>query len=176
MTTSTETVPGASAPSRWSELWRKEDWWAIWIGLGVVLASAILFWSGGSLRWLAVLPPRWTNTAQVVGDLAANWPRYLAQFLFWLIAFSMALSFLGQRVRAFAPAFALLYLAAYVIFVVGQWDGAVRYNLEPPLVALFAGLVIANTAGLPRWLDAGFRGEFYVKTASCCWGRPCRCR
>jgi uncharacterized membrane protein YadS len=29
--------------SGWSELWRKEDWWAIWIGLGIVLIAYILF-------------------------------------------------------------------------------------------------------------------------------------
>jgi uncharacterized membrane protein YadS len=153
-----------SAEAGWRELWRKEDWWAIWIGLSVVLAGCFLFWSGGNLRWLAVLPPRWHDFSQVTDDLASNWARYLAQFLFWLGAFSVALKSLGYRVRAFAPAFALLYLASYAIFVIGQWEGSIRYNLEPPLVALFLGLVIANTIGLPRWLDVGFRGEFYVKT------------
>ena len=28
--------------SGWSELWRKEDWWAIWIGLGIVLVAYVL--------------------------------------------------------------------------------------------------------------------------------------
>ena len=26
----------AAAPLRWRELWLKEDWWAIWLGLGIV--------------------------------------------------------------------------------------------------------------------------------------------
>jgi uncharacterized membrane protein YadS len=150
--------------SGWRELWAKEDWWAIWIGLGIVLVGCALFWSGANLRWLAVLPPRWTNFAQVTGDLAANWPRYATQFVFWLAAFSTALTALGYKAREFVPAFLFLYVAALAIFIVGQWDGAVYYNLEPPLIALFAGLVISNTIGLPRWLDAGFRVEFFVKT------------
>jgi len=164
MTATTETAPIAAAPSGWGALLRKEDWWAIWIGLGVVIASCVLFWNGASLRWLAVLPPKWASFSQVVTDLAANWPRYGAQFLFWLATFSLALRALGYRAREFVPAFALLYVAAYTIFVVGQWEGASAYNLEPPLIALFSGLVIANVVGLPRWLDAGFRGELYVKT------------
>ena len=164
MTTSAEPMTRSASASGWRELWSKEDWWAIWIGLAIVLASCILFWNGASLRWLAVLPPKWTSFSQVVADLGANWHRYLAQFLFWLAVFSTALSTLGYKARAFVPAFALLYGAAYAIFVIGQWDGAVRYNLEPPLIALFVGLVLANIGGLPRWLDAGFRGEFYVKT------------
>lgn len=52
----------------------------------------------------------------------------------------------------------------YAIFVLGQRGGAARHNLEPPFAALFLGLILANTVGLPRWLDAGFRGGFYVET------------
>jgi len=151
-------------PSFWRDLWRKEDWWAIWIGLGVVLAGCILFWNGANLRWLAVLPPKWSSFSEVGDDLIANWPRYVAQILFWLAAFSLALRALGYKAREFVPAFLLLYLASYLIFVAGQWERASAYNLETPLLALFAGLVIANSVGLPRWLDAGFRGELYVKT------------
>ena len=44
-----------------------------------------------------------------------------------------------------------------------QWEQANKYNLEPPLVALAVGILISNLIGLPRWLDAGFRVEFYVK-------------
>lgn len=160
----TATGTDRASAAGWHELWRKEDWWAIWIGLSVVLAGCALFWTGGNLRWLAVLPPRWQSFGEVAGDLAVHWPRYLAQFGFWLGAFGIALKALGYRLRAFAPAFALLYLAAYAIFVIGQWEGSVRYNLEPPLVALFLGLAVANTVGLPRRLEAGFRGELYVKT------------
>jgi len=31
-------------------------------------------------------------------------------------------------------------------------------------VALALGLLLSNVVGLPRWLDAGFRVEFYIKT------------
>lgn len=54
-----------SNPSRWTELWRKEDWWAIWLGLGIVAVGLVLFQYGTGLRWLAVLPPRWTSVAQL---------------------------------------------------------------------------------------------------------------
>src|SRR5690606_24912919 len=103
-------------PSFWRDLWRKEDWWAIWIGLGVVLAGCILFWNGANLRWLAVLPPKWSSFSEVGDDLIANWPRYVAQILFWLAAFSLALRALGYKAREFVPAFLLLYLASYLIF------------------------------------------------------------
>ncbi|MGO9744211.1 MAG: YeiH family protein [Roseiarcus sp.] len=148
----------------WRELWSREDWWAIWLGLGIVLVGLALFEAGGSLRWLAVLPAKWSSFDKLGADLAANWLRYVAQFAFWLVIFSAALTTLGFSARRFVPAFIFLYIAALVVFCVGQWDQASYYNLEPPLLALLVGLMIANLIGLPRWLDAGFRVEFYVKT------------
>ncbi len=162
---SVETAGALGAPrTAWRELWTREDWWAIWLGLGIVLASLILYESGASLRWLAVLPAKWSSPPQLGADLAANALRYVAAFAFWLVVFSVALTTLGFKAREFVPAFVFLYLAALVVFCVGQWDQASYYNLEPPLIALLAGLVVSNLIGLPRWLDAGFRVEFYVKT------------
>ena len=44
-----------------SELLRKDDWWAIWIGLGLVVAAIALFANGGSIKWIAVAPQKWTH-------------------------------------------------------------------------------------------------------------------
>src|ERR1700735_5131431 len=145
------------------ELWLKEDWWAIWLGLGIVVVGLVLFAEGTSWRWVAVVPPRWTEFGQLADHFAGNWPRYLVQFLLWTAAFSVALTDLGHKPREFLPAFTLLYLFSVIVFAAGQWDRAIYYDLEPPLVALALGLVLSNLVGLPRWLDAGFRVEFYVK-------------
>jgi uncharacterized integral membrane protein (TIGR00698 family) len=82
----------------------------------------------------------------------------------WLAVFTVALSTLGYKAREFVPSFIVLYLLSVVIFAIGQWDKTNTYNLEAPLVALVVGLVLSNVIGLPRWLDAGFRVEFYIKT------------
>ena len=153
----------APRSSGWSELWLKEDWWAIWIGLAIVVAGLILFAEGGSWRWVAVVPAKWTSFAQLGTDLATNWLRYVVQFALWAAAFSVALSAIGHKARDFLPAFAFVYVMAIVVFVIGQWSSANYYDLEPPLVALVVGLLVSNVIGLPRWLDAGFRVEFYVK-------------
>ena len=57
-------VAARSSTSGWSELWRKEDWWAIWIGLGIVLIAYILFANGDSLKWIAVTPAKWSSFDQ----------------------------------------------------------------------------------------------------------------
>ena len=148
----------------WNELWLKEDWWAIWLGLCLVLTAYILFANGSSIRWLAVTPAKWSALPQLAAHFAGNIWRYVAQFVLWALTFTIALTALGYKAREFLPSFALLYLLSVIIFALGQWDQANYYNLEPPLVALVIGLFISNVTPLPRWLDAGFRVEFYIKT------------
>ncbi|MGD1015635.1 MAG: putative sulfate exporter family transporter [Roseiarcus sp.] len=148
----------------WRELWLREDWWAIWLGLGIVIVGYALFANGASLRWIAVTPEKWSSLDQLGSHFAANWLRYLAQFVAWLAIFTAALTALGFAARDFVPSFVFLYAFSVLIFVLGQWTQANTYNLEPPLVALLLGLLISNLIGLPRWMDAGFRVEFYVKT------------
>jgi uncharacterized membrane protein YadS len=143
--------------------WTKEDWWAVLLGLGLIGAAYAFFASGSSLDWLAVTPGKWANFDQLLKDFAGKWPRYAAQFVLWLVLGSIALTSLGYRLRNTVPAFVLLYLVSVVIFTLGQWDQAIRFNLEPPLVALAIGLALANVNALPRGLDEGFRVEFYIK-------------
>ena len=159
----TSTLETNSTSSAWRELWLKEDYWAIWIGLATVIIAYLFFANGSSIRWLAVTPSKWSDLSALGAHFQANYLRYIAQFIVFLGVFTFALTALGHRARDFVPSFTILYLLSLVIFVLGQWDKANTYGFEPPLVALVVGLILANFAGLPRWLDAGFRVEFYVK-------------
>ena len=38
------------------------------------------------------------------------------------------------------------------------------WMLEPPIAALLIGLIIANVMPFPKWMDSGFRVEYYIKT------------
>jgi uncharacterized membrane protein YadS len=149
--------------SGWHELWRKEDWWAIWLGLAIVIVGYLLFANGASLRWVAVTPAKWSSLGQLAEHFGTNIGRYVVQLMLWLAVFTGAVGALGFKSRDFVPAFTLLYILSMAIFAIGQWSEAATYNLEPPLVALVAGLAISNLVGLPRWFDAGFRVEFYIK-------------
>jgi hypothetical protein len=39
---------GSTEVRGWIELWQKEDWWAIWLGLGIVIAAIIAYLAGGT--------------------------------------------------------------------------------------------------------------------------------
>src|ERR1700676_4565887 len=150
--------------SAWAEFIRKDDWWAIWIGLGLVVVAAGLVASGGSLKWLAIAPQKWSHWPEAVAQVRDHAAQYLALFALWATLFGIGISALGYRLSRFLPAFALVYVAALGLYLLGQWDQASHYNLEPPLVALALGLLIANTFGVPKWADAGLRVELYIKT------------
>src|SRR5580692_8872423 len=150
--------------SLWTEFIRKEDWWAVWISLGLIGVAIAKFASGGSLQWIAVAPQKWGNAAELAGQLRPQGMRYLALGLVWAVLFGTGARAMGHRPSRFLPAFAVLFLASLLLYVLGQWDQAAHYNLEPPLVALGLGLLVSNTIGAPRWLEPALRVEFYVKT------------
>jgi uncharacterized integral membrane protein (TIGR00698 family) len=150
--------------SRWGELFRKEDWWAIWIGLGLVAVAIALFENGSSIKWIAVAPQKWSHLANAGAQLQAHAVQYAALFLLWAVSLGIGAAALRIKLSHFLPAFLALYVVAGAIYFLGLWDQAAHYNLEPPLVALGLGLLISNTVGAPRWLQPGLRVEFYIKT------------
>jgi uncharacterized membrane protein YadS len=155
---------GSAEKPGWSELWQKEDWWAIWLGLGLVIVASIAYLAGGTIKPLAVKPATWDSFAALRDHFAAQFYWYLLQFLFWATVFGISTRAMGWKPNEFLPSFLFVYVASLVIFTIGQWKEAGAYNLEPPLVALVLGLIISNLLQLPAWMDAGFRVEYYIKT------------
>ena len=156
--------PRASEASGWKQLYLKEDYWAIWLGLGIIIVASIFFFSGSSIKWIAVTPGGWTTFDQLWADFVAKIPQYIAQFIMWLIIFCISLKALGFKLGEFIPSFIFIYVISVAIMILWGWKYSHVYNLEPPLVALVLGLIISNFIGLPRWMDAGFRVEYYIKT------------
>jgi uncharacterized membrane protein YadS len=159
-----KTEPAAiNKTSIWQEFWSKEDWWAVWLGLGIVILAYVFYLDGSSISWIAVAPAKWSTLSQLATQFSTNVVRYFALLGVFLVLFTIVVSFIGQKPRAFIPSFIFVFILSTMIYIVGNWDQASRFNLEPPLVALVVGLIISNVIGLPRWLDAGFRVEFFIK-------------
>ena len=163
MTTYATELKVKDKSSGWQEFWLKEDWWAVWLGLGIVALAYLFYLSGSSISWIAVAPAKWSTLTDLVTQFSTNAFRYLALLGAFLILFTLVISFIGQKAKEFIPSFIFVFILSTIVYTIGNWDQASRYNLEPPLMALILGLIISNLAGLPRWLDAGFRVEFYIK-------------
>ena len=142
----------------------KEDWWAVTIGVGLIAAAVALFASGGSIKWLAIAPQKWSHLSEVGAQLHSHALQFVALFVLWAGVFAVATASLGYRTQAFLGTFVLVYIVSLLLYFLGLWDQAARYSLEPPLVGLVLGLLIANTVGVPRWAEAGLRVELFIKT------------
>ncbi len=148
-----------------SELWKKEDWWAVWLGLGIILCATVFFFAGGTLGPLAVSPPRdWTHLSTVVSQLRAQWMWYLLLFVVFGTIFTLSTSIMGHKPRHYVPGFALIFLTSLLILVVSQSEFFHQKSLEAPLVALILGLVVGNIWKMPKWLQSSLRTEYYIKT------------
>ena len=115
-------TPVLPAPSQWRELIGREDWWAIWIGCGLVLAGALLLSGGHSLKWLAIAPTKWSHLPEALAQLRLHALQYLALFVLWSVLFGIGLATLGFRVSRFLPALALVFLTSLVLFLTLFWQ------------------------------------------------------
>ena len=150
--------------SSWSEIAPREDWWSVILGLAIVGIAYGLFASGGSLNWAAATPGPWSSLTDLAAQLHRDWFQYLFQFLAMLSLFTLAARAMGQNAANFVTGFILVYALSIAALVIGAWDVLQRYTIEPPLIALAVGALIANLVRLPEPLHEAFRVEFYIKT------------
>ena len=148
----------------WADLYKKEDWWAIWLALGIIAVSLVFFYAGSSIKPIAVSPPTWEQLSSVGSHFGDKWPWYLAQLAMWLVIFTVSIRIMGHDVKQYLPGFLILFAVTVLVLIFSSWKWAKDYNLEAPLVALILGLLAGNFLQLPRWLDTSLRTEYYIKT------------
>jgi uncharacterized membrane protein YadS len=161
----TEAAP--PRPTGWRQLRLTEDWWAVWLGVGLVISALILFAAGaaGFLKSIAVSPPKnWTDAGKVLSHFGAEWGWYVALFLLFGILFSIAIRTMRLDLGKYLPGYVIIFLGSTVILVLSRSKFASGYNLEAPLLALIVGLVIGNLFRMPAWFEVSLRTEFYIKT------------
>ncbi len=154
----------ANETKRRSQFLVTEDWWAVYLGLGIVLVALIFFSFGGTIKALAVSPPKWESFNQVTEHFKAHIYWYLLQLIVWVVIFSISTSIMGFKIKKYVPGFIILFIASALILIAGQWKVAHDHNLEPPILALIVGLIIGNIFKMPKWFESALRTEYYIKT------------
>lgn len=156
--------------TNWSELYKKEDWLACWLGF-IVIALACVAVLTGWFDFSAAKFSTWytwedggTFAESMGAQLnAAFWEKLLRTFLVLGILFTLGVKLMGQSVKEYIPAF----IGLFVISLIVRWISAeftLNRYLEWAFWALLIGLIISNTIGTPEWLKPAVKTEFYIKT------------
>ena len=140
----------------WSSLWKKEDWWAVWLGF-LILALA----STRIITWIPQVSKWASNPSFAIksGDI----PYFVVLGLCLLILTSLATLAMKEKIRSYWSGFPLIFLLAFISLFLSNQKTVNEWGLEYVLWALILGLIISNTVGTPKWLKSAVRTELFIK-------------
>jgi len=149
----------------WSDLIRKEDWWAIWLGF-IIIACGIISVTTEAFTFKAVKFPTWgtEEAPSIISGLNGTYfMNLLITFVVLLALFSIGSYFMKRDVAKFAIGFTGVFICAWVAYALAAQKTMSNY-VEYAFWALVVGLLICNTIGTPEWIKPGIQTEYYVKT------------
>lgn len=143
--------------TNWSSLWKKEDWWAVWVGFFILLL--------GIARWLPSLPQiaKWTEVANSFPAGAGTVWVVVLLFIFILVLTLIATAFIGTNIRRYLLGFTAVFVLALLAIWIGKYTPLLKWGLETVLWALLLGLIVSNIWHVPDWLKVGAQTEFFIK-------------
>jgi uncharacterized integral membrane protein (TIGR00698 family) len=142
-----------------ANLFRKEDWWANWVGFIVLILSAVGFI--GVFYKVPRLGGWVGNPAEAF--TAANLKGFALMYVGLGVLFLVALKIMGERVKTFMLGFMVVFLIALLSMFIAQQSALKSLGLGYPLWGLLIGLLISNTVGVPGWMQSAVRTELYIK-------------
>ena len=153
-----------------SDLLKKEDWLAVWIGFIVIAIACVSVLTGwfdfsamkfGTWHWWENVEEK-KSLASQFGD-GSFWIKLLRTFLVTGVLFGIGIKLQGEKLSKFIPAFLVLFVICIIVRMISA-EFTLKMYLEWAFWALLIGLLISNTVGTPEWLKPAIRTEFYIKT------------
>ena len=109
----------------WSSLWKKEDWWALWIGLLIFILSLPGYYNNYILGWVPRVAAPWLNPLKsivVVGQALTMTKAYVGLnpiisvilfYLFLLAILTIAAWLMGHNVKRFMAGFTIMFILTF---------------------------------------------------------------
>ena len=153
-----------------SDLLKKEDWLAVWIGFIVIAIACVSVLTGwfdfsamkfGTWHWWENVEEK-KSLASQFGD-GTFWIKLLRTFLVTGVLFGIGIKLQGEKLSKFIPAYLVLFVICILVRMISA-EFTLKMYLEWAFWALLIGLLISNTVGTPEWLKPAIRTEFYIKT------------
>ncbi|MBW1671783.1 MAG: putative sulfate exporter family transporter, partial [Deltaproteobacteria bacterium] len=82
-----------------SELYKTEDCWAIWLGLLIIFVAMAFFWSGTTIKGIAITPGKWSDLAGLWSDLVKHFVPYIIIFLGFGLVFTISMAVMGHNIK-----------------------------------------------------------------------------
>ncbi len=142
------------------QLWKKEDWWAVWLGFFLITVAAI-----GRLS-SPVLPSRWglVGAESIISSIPSLQGLIITGLLCWAL-FGSSIYFTAKKEAIkFLTAFPLVFSIAILAEMLGNYAPLRHYGVNNVIWALVLGLIISNTIKTPKALKGAVRTELYIKT------------
>jgi uncharacterized membrane protein YadS len=164
-----------------------EDWWALWIGLGVFLLSLGPL-VGKDLLGFGVATSMWLSLGKALAPVSKAYAglsglgALLLTYLFMLLIMSVGAKALKFNLKEFVIGFTVIFWVSYACWLIGNWAyiaatpnqrAAVKLSWSLGLtgeagfiVALLVGLILGNFfPSVTAFLKEATRPEWYIKTA-----------
>jgi uncharacterized membrane protein YadS len=174
-------------PPRKSALLSSEDWWSVWIGLGIFFLSLgvivgidLLGWSTKLSVWLD--PSKAFQTTSALYKSVPAFFSILFTYVFMLAGMMIGAYFLRLDLKRFAGGFTVIFWVSFLCWFLGHYAYIAAtsdkhaafgigwsFNLTGEagyIIALVAGLIAGNF--FPRFAGAlaeATRAEWFIKTA-----------
>ena len=137
-------------------VFKKEDWWTIWLGA--------LFIGGTALGFITFIPklPKWTAWQDALPvDL-------IVPIILWGLGLAavtaLALKIMGEDVRKYLKGFPVVFILTVLAFLIGNQSTLAHYGFNNVVWALVLGMLISNLWKVPDWIIPALRTELFIKT------------
>jgi uncharacterized membrane protein YadS len=157
----------------WSSLYKKEDWWALWLGLALFFYAFLGFYAyRDALGWV----PMWTKWTDISAPVAipnknlvfgSPWVNLIVAWIVLMLILAGPARLIGVKFGDWVKGFSVIYWLYWICaIVVGYKPIADVVTTEFAFtLALFVGMLIGNMPKVPQWLLGSARGEWFIKTA-----------
>jgi uncharacterized integral membrane protein (TIGR00698 family) len=141
----------------WSDLWIKEDWWAIWFA--AILTTAVYV---GFITQVPKIGKWETNPLNAIPS------EIIFPVLIMLVGIGLmttvGMILMKENWKKYIPGFAVIFLISIISYIFAHQTTIKAWGISYAIWALFFGLLISNTIGTPDWLLKGARSEMFIKT------------
>lgn len=135
-----------------SVLWKKDEWWAVWLGFLILalVAGNIIPSIPKIYGWVTSL------NVDIIGFVLLGFG------LMMLTSVAVACVNRG-KLKAYLTGFPLVFLLAFFAHTIAKQETVSSFGFAYALWALFFGLIIGNTIKIPAWLREAARTELFIK-------------